>query len=97
MSQAALTSNEALRARRERPNRSRGCTLSPRTRGDTTELHGPLQRLLDGTMRMRQSHLIPPPPLAPIRPVPPPRDARDTDPEPVTQSQRRDRAEQTAA
>src|SRR5437879_13323158 len=26
---------------------SRGCTLFSSTRGDTTELHGPLQRLLD--------------------------------------------------
>jgi hypothetical protein len=36
-----------LRGRVEAPNQSRGCTLSSRTRGDTTEHHGPLQRLLD--------------------------------------------------
>jgi hypothetical protein len=30
------------------PNQSRGCTLSSRTRGDTTEPHRPLQRLLEG-------------------------------------------------
>src|SRR6516165_1370352 len=37
-----------LRGRPEAPDWSRGCTLSPRTRGDTTDAHGPLQRLLDG-------------------------------------------------
>jgi hypothetical protein len=26
---------------------SRGCTLSSRARGDTTDVHGPLKRLLD--------------------------------------------------
>jgi len=36
-----------LRGRTEAPNRSRGCTLSFSTRGDTTERHGSLQRLLD--------------------------------------------------
>jgi hypothetical protein len=36
-----------LRGRAPRPDGSRGCTLSYRTRGDTTESHGPLQRLLD--------------------------------------------------
>ena len=40
-----------LRGRTEAPDQSRGCTLSSRTRGDTTELHGPLQRLLDATAR----------------------------------------------
>jgi hypothetical protein len=30
------------------PDQSRGCTLSSSTCGDTTERHGPLQRLLDG-------------------------------------------------
>jgi hypothetical protein len=39
-----------LRGRTEAPDQSRGCTLSSRTRGDTTDFHGPLQRLLD---RMR--------------------------------------------
>jgi len=37
-----------LRGRAEAPDQSRGCTLSSRTRGDTTDSHGPLQRLLDG-------------------------------------------------
>jgi len=37
-----------LRGRAEASDKSRGCTLSSRTRGDTTESHGPLQRLLDG-------------------------------------------------
>jgi hypothetical protein len=32
------------------PDQSRGCTLLSRTRGDTTESHGPLQRLLDGAL-----------------------------------------------
>src|SRR5579863_9992671 len=35
-----------LRGRALAPDWSRGCTLSSRTRGDTTVLHGPLQRLL---------------------------------------------------
>ena len=35
-----------LRGRAEAPDQSRGFTLSSRTRGDTTALHGPLQRLL---------------------------------------------------
>jgi hypothetical protein len=45
------------------PDQSRGCILSSRTRGDTTEHHGPLQRLLDGTggLRGRQTHLVPDP------------------------------------
>src|SRR5262249_2059038 len=36
-----------LRGRPEAPDWSRGCTLSSRTRGDNTDLHGPLQRLLE--------------------------------------------------
>src|SRR5215831_2891808 len=36
------------RGRPEVPNWSRGCTLFSRTRGDTTDVHGPLQRLSDG-------------------------------------------------
>jgi hypothetical protein len=36
-----------LRGRAEAPDQSRGCTLSSRTRGETTASHGPLQRLLD--------------------------------------------------
>ena len=36
-----------LRGRAEAPDWSRGCTLSSSTRGDTTDVHGPLQRLLD--------------------------------------------------
>ena len=37
-----------LRGRPEAPDWSRGCILFSRTRGDTTDVHGPLQRLLDG-------------------------------------------------
>ncbi len=48
MRQAALRSNEALQALPMRPGWSRGRTIFPSARGDTTELHGPLQRLLDG-------------------------------------------------
>jgi len=36
-----------LRGRPGAPDWSRGCTLSSRTRGDTTDVHGPLQRLLE--------------------------------------------------
>src|SRR5215475_2385494 len=36
-----------LRGRPEAPDWSRGCILSSRTRGDTADSHGPLQRLLD--------------------------------------------------
>jgi len=35
-----------LRGRVEAADQNRGCTLSSSTRGDTTESHGPLQRLL---------------------------------------------------
>ena len=35
-----------LRGRAQAPGWSRGCTLSSPTRGDTTDSHGPLQRLL---------------------------------------------------
>jgi hypothetical protein len=37
-----------LRGRTEAPDWSRGRTLSSSTRGDTIELHDPLQRLLRG-------------------------------------------------
>src|SRR5580658_10924814 len=37
-----------LRGRAEALDQSRGRTMSSRARGDTTEHHGPLQRLLDG-------------------------------------------------
>ncbi len=37
-----------LRGRTEAPDWSRGRTLSPSARGDTTDSHGPLQRLLGG-------------------------------------------------
>src|ERR1700693_269063 len=40
-----------LRGRIEAPNQSRGCILSYRASGDTTEHHGPLQRLLDNLTR----------------------------------------------
>jgi hypothetical protein len=36
-----------LRGRVGEPGQSRRCTLSSRTRGDTPDSHGPLQRLLD--------------------------------------------------
>jgi len=36
-----------LSGRAAAPDWSRGCTLSSGTRGDTTDSHGPLQRLLD--------------------------------------------------
>jgi hypothetical protein len=39
-----------LRGRVEAPDQSRGRTLSSRARGDTTEHHGPLQRLLAATL-----------------------------------------------
>jgi len=39
-----------LRGRTQAPDWSRGCTLSPRTRGDTSDSHGPLQRLLGVTV-----------------------------------------------
>jgi|HubBroStandDraft_3_1064219.scaffolds.fasta_scaffold88619_2 hypothetical protein len=38
-----------LRGRQETPDWSRGCTMSSRTRGDTTDCHGSLQRLLGGS------------------------------------------------
>jgi hypothetical protein len=50
MSQAARRSNEAHRSLRERPDWSRGRTILPSARGDTTEHHGPLQRLLGATL-----------------------------------------------
>src|SRR6201998_3633039 len=39
-----------LRGRAEAPNRSRGRTLSSGARGDATHGHGPLQRLLGGSL-----------------------------------------------
>ena len=36
-----------LRGRAEAPNWSRGCTLPSRSCGDTTDSHGPHQRLLE--------------------------------------------------
>jgi len=36
-----------LSGRTQAPDQSRGRTMSSRAHGDTTELHGPLQRLLD--------------------------------------------------
>jgi hypothetical protein len=38
---------DELRGRPEAPDGSAGRTISSRARGDTTERHGPLQRLLD--------------------------------------------------
>jgi hypothetical protein len=45
-----------LRGRPEAPDWSRGCTLSCRTRGDTTDVHGPLQRLLDAADMEQLTH-----------------------------------------
>jgi hypothetical protein len=42
-----------LRGRTGAPDQSRGCTLSSRTRGDTTDSHGPLQRLLERNLLIR--------------------------------------------
>ena len=50
MPQAAVRSTEALQAVPMRPDWSRGRTISPSARGDTTAPHGPLQRLLGGTL-----------------------------------------------
>src|SRR5207253_3401045 len=48
--QAALRSNEVLKAPRKRPEGRRGRTLSPGARGaKQTTHHGPLQRLLGVT------------------------------------------------
>jgi hypothetical protein len=47
-----------LRGRALAPNQSRGCTLSSRTRGDTTEHHGPLQRLLGGSPLIRNEPML---------------------------------------
>src|ERR1700693_2897660 len=41
-----------LRGRAQAPDWSRGCTLFSRTRGDTTDSHGPLQRLLEVAFTM---------------------------------------------
>src|SRR5579863_1134876 len=38
-----------LSGRAEATDWSRGCTLSSRARGETTDFHGTLQRLLDGS------------------------------------------------
>jgi hypothetical protein len=45
-----------LRGRAQASDWSRGCTLSSRTRGDTTALHGPLQRLLGAMVRVAPAH-----------------------------------------
>ncbi len=58
MRQAALTSNEALQVHPVRPDWSRECTIPPSARGDTAELHGPLQRLLDGTLSLTAAALL---------------------------------------
>ncbi len=47
--EAALSWNEALKTQRMRPDWSRGRTIFPSARGDTTALHGPRQRLLAGS------------------------------------------------
>src|SRR6267143_1960293 len=49
-----------LSGRPETPDWSRGCRLSSRTRGDTTELHGPLQAVVRGTcVAVHRRHLVP--------------------------------------
>ena len=51
MSQAACESNEARQSLPKRPDWSRGAhTVFPRARGDTTDVHGPLQRLLEDAL-----------------------------------------------
>ena len=51
MPQAALRSNEVLQSRRARQNMRRGRTISPGARGaKPLTPHGPLQRLLGGTV-----------------------------------------------
>src|SRR5580700_1937485 len=45
-----------LRGRTEVPDQSRGRTISSRARGDTTDSHGPLQRLLDAVEFPRGAH-----------------------------------------
>jgi len=45
-----------LRGRVTAPDQSRGCTLFSSTRGDTTALHGPLQRLLCGACAQYECH-----------------------------------------
>src|SRR5271170_3868557 len=47
MSQTPRRLTVKLRGRAQAPNQSRGCTLSSSTRGDITDSHGPLQRLLE--------------------------------------------------
>ena len=42
-----------LRGRPEAPIKRRGHTLSPYARGDTTGVHGPLQRLLERNLLIR--------------------------------------------
>src|SRR5260370_779480 len=49
-----------LSGRPETPDWSRGCRLSSRTRGDTTELHGPLQAVVRGTcVAVHRRHPVP--------------------------------------
>ncbi len=38
-----MTPNGEVEGPHKVPDQSRGCTLSSRTRGDTTEFHGPLE------------------------------------------------------
>ena len=75
---------DELRGRPEAPDQSRGCTLSSRARGDTTERHGPLQRLLDGKAEARSLESPPPPPFPPGWPPPPHLEACDAQPKAVT-------------
>jgi hypothetical protein len=56
MSQAALRSNEALRAWLMRPSGRRGRTISSSARGaKQTTHHGPLERLLEVDMALLQN------------------------------------------
>src|SRR5438105_7040352 len=64
--QAALRSNEVLKAPRKRPEGRRGRTLSPGARGaKQTTHHGPLQRLLDFECLLRMRDLRVRPTLMP--------------------------------
>jgi hypothetical protein len=47
-----------LRGRAEAPDQSRGCRLSSRTRVDTTENHGPLQRLLGASLHIKSQLVL---------------------------------------
>jgi len=47
-----------LSGRTQAPDWSRGCTLSFSTQGDTTDFHGPLQRLLEARSTPQTSWVL---------------------------------------